>query len=57
MRDKKETEDRMNKVIDNFNAMLDECKSINVKRVNIMVGEYEYSHPTHIKLKLKKLIK
>ncbi len=55
MKDKKATEKRLNLVIDNFNAMLDECKDIGVTRVNIKVGEYEYSHPVHIKMKLKDL--
>jgi hypothetical protein len=57
MSNKVTTEDRMKKVLDNFNAMLDECKKEGITRVNIMVGEYEYSHPVDIKMKLKELRK
>ena len=48
-------EKRINITIDNLNAMLAECKDAGVKRVNIKVGDYEYSHPVFIKLKLKSL--
>ena len=47
------TEKRLDIVLDNFNSMLDECKSQGIDMIILEVGDNAYAHPVTKKLKLK----